>query len=210
MMKASYILLIATVAMALGIAAYFATPRQSPRFIGSDACRACHESRASGAVQIDWQQGPHAGAYRSLSGEAAREAIARAPGGRGDCLPCHSTIAAEPAGPDLARIQTEGVGCERCHGPGSEYSQSVVMRQPGAMLLYGGATGSLDDCTSCHRTSAEDSGPVCPVDSSLMAPSTGWQRIGHARGEEIVDAPVWEFGARAGGADSTGRDDSLR
>src|SRR5688572_22629399 len=133
MLKTSYILFVGSLAIGLALAAYFSGPRDNPRYIGAAACSACHISRASGAIQVTWNEGPHSGAYDALKSDRSRRAIDAADGGIDFCLSCHSTIAHAPVGAEQERMQTEGVGCERCHGPGSEYSQSVVMRQAGGM-----------------------------------------------------------------------------
>lgn len=192
MLKTSYILLIATLAMALGLAAYFTVPRQNPSYIGSSACGACHASRASGSAQIDWQAGPHSDAFASLSSGDARHVLEERANDISSCLPCHSTIAHAPIGERQERIQSEGVGCERCHGPGSEYSQSAVMRMEGGMIPLGGTPGTLSECGSCHVTVDGDTGPVCPVDSSAIDPVEAWERIGHSRDTTLFVEPSWD------------------
>ncbi len=191
MLKTSYILFIATLAIGFALAASFSSERRNPTWIGASGCGSCHASRASGSAQIDWQAGPHSDAYRTLSSERARDALDET-GALNSCLPCHSTISHEPVGEEQKRIQLEGVGCERCHGPGSEYSESAVMRREGGMKAFGGSPGSLRECTSCHVTGAEDPGPVCPVDSSTIDPVEAWERIGHSRDTSLFEEPAWE------------------
>ena len=192
MLKTSYILLIATLAMALGLAALFTAPRQNPDYIGSSACGACHSSLASGAAQIEWQAGPHADAFISLSSPGARQVLEDRANDISSCLPCHSTISHAPIGERQERIQSEGVGCERCHGPGSEYSQSAVMRKDGGMIPLGGTPGTLSECGSCHVTVGNDTGPICPVDSSEIDPVAAWKQIGHSRDTTLFAEPSWD------------------
>lgn len=203
MLKTSYILLIATLATATGLAAYFTAPRHNPDYIGASACGACHASRASGSAQIDWQGGPHSGAFASLSSPEAQPVLEDRANDISSCLPCHSTITHAPIGERQERIQSEGVGCERCHGPGSEYSQSAVMRIDGGMIPLGGTPGTLSECGSCHVTIDGDLGPVCPVDSSAIDPVESWELIGHSRDTALFREPSWDSIVRPV-ADSTG------
>jgi hypothetical protein len=192
MLKLSYILLIVTVAMAVGLAANFKAPGQNPGFIGSSACGSCHASRATGSALIDWQSGPHVDAFATLNSREARQILADEEIDISSCLQCHSTITHAPIGKAQQRIQSEGVGCERCHGPGSEYSLSAVMRKEGGLLELGGNLGSLAQCGSCHVTVENDTGPICPVDSSAIDPIDAWERIGHSRDTSLFDAPSWD------------------
>jgi len=101
------------------------------RFVGSKKCQACHF-----AEHKSWSATRMARALDLLKPGAAAEAKTKAgldpardytadPG----CLACHATGAGRPGGfasaietPDLG-----GVGCEACHGAGSEYLKDGKM-----------------------------------------------------------------------------------
>jgi peroxiredoxin len=113
-------------------------------YVGSAACKSCHEPEFA-----TWAASPHARAVETLAskGEA----------GNADCLPCHTTGferaggfpggASVEAQPDLARV-----GCESCHGPGGEHVKEDAARF-GDILSLGDKCDScviLQICGSCH------------------------------------------------------------
>jgi len=117
--------------------------KSTPAYVGSNACRACHTD-----TWFTWARSRHGLAYQRLHTDWAL-ALAHlrphfqdvtAPAIDGRCRQCH--ITGELAPPRVAAEswrQTEGVGCEACHGPGSRH---VALEEP----MPGG-----DDCASCHR-----------------------------------------------------------
>lgn len=101
-------------------------------FVGSEACRECH-----GAEFATWSESPHARAFASL------ERAGRASDGA--CLGCHTTGFGRPGGPDAARAPDPDfarVGCESCHGPGSNHVASGAPRRGTILALR-------DKCDSC-------------------------------------------------------------
>lgn len=180
MLKTAYIMLIAALALAAALAVQFATPEGNARYIGSDRCASCHESRASGSAFERWRSGPHSRAYDILS--ETRSIAYRDSSGTelSDCLPCHTTIGREVWHEGEEKLLKEGVGCERCHGPGSEYTPSIVMRDAEEFRLHGGSGGSLQECGSCHRTSTGNDVSGCPVDTSRISPIEDWRAMGHS------------------------------
>lgn len=168
-----------TIAVATALVVYFSSSAGSIRHVGSDMCRNCHESQAAGSVFRKWENGPHAQAYASLESPRSTTYLEHSGTVVASCLPCHSTLGHRQDQPVEQALLTEGVGCERCHGPGSEYSQSIVMRSPGALMRYGGSSGSLNDCGSCHRLEGSDISVGCPIDTARLDVESGWDRIGH-------------------------------
>ena len=101
--------------------------RPGPKYLGSAACGKCHSGPDSGYQHSVWRMSAHAGAWARLATPRARE-LAREGGLEGDpqkspdCLRCHSTGASEGPEAQMASFSPdEGVGCEACHGAGSEY-----------------------------------------------------------------------------------------
>jgi len=102
-----------------------------PDYLGSEACAGCHA-----AEMATWKKTRHAHAWEPMvESRNVNNPL---------CLHCHSVGFMKPNGYVLASDvrALQGVGCESCHGPGSEHVQN-----PGAHPLdkAGPAT-----CQSCH------------------------------------------------------------
>lgn len=191
MLKASYILFLGAITVGVALAAYFTSSVERVSHLGVSGCVNCHESAASGAILSRWETGPHGGAFDALDSETSRKFVRDLPDSTNSCLPCHSTLGSRPILVGDQQLVSEGVGCEACHGPGSLYSASIIMRSPGEMRKYGGSTGNLEDCGSCHRTGQGD--PVadnCPIDSSLLDAKAKWKEIGHSLSPRSRDSIV--------------------
>ena len=123
------------------------------RLVGSMTCGTCHRGDMMGHQWSMWRMSPHADAWAILGTAKARE-IARAKGiddpqSNAECLKCHSDAA---AGVRLTGVQrNEGVGCEACHGPGSEYFAEAVMRDKPAAMAAGLRTVTRETCVRCHQ-----------------------------------------------------------
>ena len=88
--------------------------------VGYKVCKECHDNDTIGNQYKIWASSPHAKAYKLLLGEKAAQIAEKtkikSPEKNYECLKCHAT------GKGLVEsVKTEGVGCEACHGPGSEY-----------------------------------------------------------------------------------------
>ena len=67
------------------------------------------------------------------------------------CLGCHATAAdTESWEKDPGFHVEDGVQCEKCHGPGSEYMDERVMRDPEAARRAGLRKFTKRDCAVCH------------------------------------------------------------
>jgi len=108
-------------------------------FLGSSACRTCHA-----AAYARWRATGHA---RDFAGLPPSDRMVAA------CLRCHVTGYGERFGyratgdtPDLANV-----GCESCHGPGSDHGRSA---HPGLVpTLTGGECPPCEInriCRLCH------------------------------------------------------------
>ena len=70
-------------------------------------------------------------------------------------MACHTTAGRNPLATFLEGYhQWEGVGCESCHGAGSAYAASEVMRDRRAFLANGGRIPNEQTCRDCHRDEA--------------------------------------------------------
>ena len=59
------------------------------------------------------------------------------------CVKCHSTA---------ANIKAEGVSCESCHGPGSIYKSSVIMKDKIKSKASGLIMPTKEVCIKCHNS----------------------------------------------------------
>ena len=97
----------------------------------------------------------HAQAYATLATPRADDA-ARKMGVTGDpqaapaCLKCHATGGGPPAAAAQGFSHLEGIGCESCHGAGSEYMPEPVMRDAVASRKAGLQPVTEKTCAACH------------------------------------------------------------
>jgi len=148
-------------------------------FIGADACGMCHKTEKQGSQLSIWQNSKHSKAYETLKTEKANQ-IAKEKGFQtlaaetAECLKCHTS--GYNVDPSLLgkkfKIQ-DGVQCETCHGPGSDYKDMKVMKDKDLAIKNGLIMhDKLDDfCTSCHNVES----PTF-VDINV---EEAWQKIKH-------------------------------
>lgn len=109
-------------------------------FVGSAACAACHPT-SHGA----WEKSGHARAFQSL---LAKDSDAD-PG----CIKCHTVGFGEPGGylRSMGSGLFTGVGCESCHGPGSEHVAARAAASPGEAVLQQMRPVGQGQCLQCHH-----------------------------------------------------------
>lgn len=120
-------------ALALLVGAPIAAGAKTPTYIGAKKCKMCH-NRKDETKQYDlWKNSSHAKAYETLATDKAKELAIKA-GVKGDpqkskeCLECHVTgFGLDSANFGKGYILEEGIQCESCHGPGSEYKSTKIM-----------------------------------------------------------------------------------
>ncbi|MCE9595597.1 MAG: cytochrome c family protein [Planctomycetes bacterium] len=105
------------------------TPTQ--RYVGSESCKACHAREFA-----QWLSTPHASAMLTLE-HVQRQRIR-------NCVACHVVGFEQESGYrfDAPSVELRNVGCEVCHGPGSEHVErgsAAIRRTPPDGL-----------CASCH------------------------------------------------------------
>ncbi len=121
---------------------------KQPRFVlpngleytGSKSCKSCHEYEYE-----KWSSRAHAHAYATLERVGSQFDP--------ECIVCH-VVGAEKISGFVSEEKTghlKNVGCENCHGPGSEH-----IRTSGKA----GTTEPRSDCTDCHtpETSSDYAG----------------------------------------------------
>jgi hypothetical protein len=159
----------------------------APELVGAPKCKICHGAKTGDQWKI-WTESAHARAYATLASAASAKIAADM--GLGDpqqeaaCLKCHATKAS--LGKDVvvnakaAYDVSEGVGCEACHGPGSDYKARKVMLDPEAAKAAGLIMNT--GCRKCHN---EESPTFKKFDYE-----TQWVAIAHpVPGDPAADSP---------------------
>ena len=166
-----------------------------PMYVGSKKCKTCHNSEKGGAQFRHWTESKHSKAFEVLSTDKAKE-IAKEKGVADpttakECLQCHVTGYGEAA--ELFKptfVAAEGVQCETCHGPGSNYMKKSVMQEIRDKKMkaedYGLHMPTKETCDKCHNEKGTGGKAVDWVaDSTKIAHSipAGYVRGAAAEGE---------------------------
>jgi len=156
-------------------------PLPGPKYVGAQVCGNCHGQASTGRQYSKWRYSKHARAYAILNTERAAE-IAREMGVSGTpqksdkCLECHTTGAGEPAGRFTDSFDPlQGVQCESCHGPGSEYMTESVMLDPVAAVESGLRDMDKESCVKCHSEG---------IHGHTFDFETMWPRIDHSKWQQ--------------------------
>lgn len=121
------------------------TAKKEASYVGNDKCaKMCHKGVAKGEIYEKWLASGHAKAFEKIPADK-----------KGDktCWGCHTMGAGKPGGyaPDAANAaDLAAVGCESCHGPGSEYKALPVMKDPVKAKAAGCITPNEKSCLGCH------------------------------------------------------------
>ena len=109
-------------------------------YVGDAKCKMCHKD-----VHTSWAATPHAKAFGALSAEEQKKP---------ECVKCHIT------GTTAAGELLEGVQCEACHGPGSDYKSATIMSKkkweadPEGQMKLAKEAGLIiptaETCVRCH------------------------------------------------------------
>ena len=142
-------------------------------YIGASSCKMCHKSEKKGAQFQKWEESAHAKAYETLlteeSKKIAKEMGYETPPEETDfCLKCHVTghgVKAELLGKKYDKA--EGVSCESCHGPASEYKMVHLKDVEKAMTLGLRDPADPEMCKTCHN---EESPTYKPFKYEEMLP----------------------------------------
>jgi YVTN family beta-propeller protein len=155
--SAAAAVLVATLVPSAAGAGYSTASVREPIYVGAQACAECHDNAATGAQYSKWRKTAHAHAYQALSMPESKE-ITRLSGITEDplksrmCLGCHATASDEEDWRKDEGLRLEdGMQCEMCHGPGSEYSSKEVMKDREQAMKRGLQMMTKDDCQRCHR-----------------------------------------------------------
>lgn len=155
---------------------------KEPIYIGSKACGSCHDGPAMGFQFSKWMLSAHAKAYASLSLPESKEitrlsGITEPPHKSRMCLGCHATAADTEDWEKSEGFHLEdGLQCEMCHGPGSEYATIEVMQDRQKAMAAGLKMPSKDDCYICHRPKGSH---VAVLNKESFNTDKAWEMIAH-------------------------------
>ena len=131
----------------------------SHEIIGAPKCKTCHKAKTGDQWRI-WTESAHARAFETLASEESKKIAGERglgnPQTEENCLKCHATGPSLGSGAVVSEkgkySDAEGVGCESCHGPGSDYKSSKTMKDPEAARAAGLVVNkSAEGCTQCHN-----------------------------------------------------------
>ena len=129
-------------------------------YVGVKGCKTCHNNEKAGGQFKKWSESKHASAFATLATpkalEIAKEKGIADPQKADECLSCHVTGHGKAA--DMFKptyVAADGVGCESCHGPGSEYKSMKTMKGIHDKSLkaadFGLVHPSRETCKGCHN-----------------------------------------------------------
>ncbi|MBK8553496.1 MAG: cytochrome C554 [Ignavibacteria bacterium] len=141
---------------------------------------ACHKTESQGSQLSIWQNSKHSQAYLTLQTTYA-DSIATAKGfttaaaETPECLKCHSLVAADAGNVEDTFDKTEGVQCESCHGPGSEYKKISIMKDRAKATENGLIFHTEKElfCIKCHNAES-------PTFTGFFY-ETYWEKIKHPK-----------------------------
>ena len=148
-------------------------------YVGADGCAMCHKTEKQGSQFSIWQNSKHSKAFETLKTDKANQ-IAAEKGFKTpavetpECLKCHATgynLDASLLGKKF-KIE-DGVQCETCHGPGSDYKDMKIMKDKDLAVKNGLVMhDKLESfCIGCHNVES----PTF-VDINV---DEAWQKIKH-------------------------------
>jgi len=148
-------------------------------YIGSKACLKCHIGNNTNDYTFitAWKNNPHLKAFETLASNAALELstteLARVANPQDDpyCLKCHVTGFNESTDMTMNIDLTEGVGCESCHGAGSNYSKMYFMQNREKAVKLGLIPEPKLTCIKCHNPKSPKYKPFIFEES--------WKKIKH-------------------------------
>lgn len=129
-----------------------------PVYVGARVCAECHHDQAAGHQFSLWRAGPHAKAYASLWSPESKQiaklsGIPEEPQQAAMCLGCHATASQAEEWEKEKRFYLEdGIQCEYCHGPGSEYMPAEIMMDRAKAMANGLKMPGERECLMCHNT----------------------------------------------------------
>lgn len=131
------------------------------KYVGIKSCAgACHKGDSKGRQLEIWQDSKHSQAFLTLqTPEADKIALDKGfttPAAETPlCIKCH--VLGKDINPeelDETFDKTQGVQCETCHGPGSEYKKLSIMKDKEQAIANGLVVNQneAEFCMTCHNS----------------------------------------------------------
>jgi len=131
------------------------------KYVGIKSCaNACHKGDSKGRQLEIWQDSKHSQAFITLQTPEADQ-IAKDKGFTTSaaetplCIKCHVLGKdIDPEELDDTFDKTQGVQCESCHGPGSEYKRITIMKDREQAIANGLVIheNAAEFCQTCHNS----------------------------------------------------------
>jgi len=157
-----YVTFVLIIAVLLSFSAFnFKTDENAEhKYVGVTKCvGACHKTESQGKQLDIWKNSAHANAYKTLETDEANK-IAQEKGfstpaaETPECIKCH-ILSKEIDPSELTETfdKTEGVQCESCHGPGSDYMKLSIMKDKQKSIENGlfVPDNKEEFCIGCHN-----------------------------------------------------------
>jgi len=160
-----------------------------PKYVGVQDCARCHKKELIGDQYGVWKKSDHAKAMESLKTEKAQKiakerGLTVPPDQADDCVKCHSTAHGLTSAQLFKKpLQiSDGVQCESCHGPGSDYRKKTVMSDEKKAVAAGLHLPSKDEktCTQCHNKDSPTWNPAKGFDFEAAK-----KKIAHAIPKDV-------------------------
>ena len=157
-------------------------PDRHPIYVGAKVCSRCHAGKAAGHQFSRWRASRHAEAYACLWSPVSKRiaelsGIPEEPQKAAMCLGCHATAAdAEAWEKEDTFLPEDGVQCETCHGPGSEYATAEIMMDRDKAMMAGLTMADERMCMQCHNVKGSH---VAFLSSPVFDVKTAMKRIAH-------------------------------
>lgn len=131
------------------------------QYIGVQKCSgACHKGDSKGNQLEIWEGSKHSQAWKTLETDEANE-LAKKEGFETPaaetplCIKCH-VLGKDINSEEITETfdKTQGVQCESCHGPGSEYKKLSIMKDREKSIENGLIIQTEKEafCTNCHNS----------------------------------------------------------
>jgi hypothetical protein len=141
------------------VSSSFAGETATHKYVGVKVCAMCHKGEAKGKMFEIWQSSKHASAYKSLllpeaKKIAEKKGLKKPANESPECLKCHVTAHGVDAKLVDAKFDMkDGIGCESCHGAGSDYKAMNVMKDKAKAIAAGLVLAKADEklCMKCHN-----------------------------------------------------------
>lgn len=134
---------------------------QEHKYTGVRDCSRCHKKELMGDQEKVWKSTAHAKAFKTLKSEEAvklakERGMTELPHESEQCLRCHATAYGVP--PEKMERKgalrlVDGVQCESCHGPGSDYKANEIMSDHAKSVAAGMQEPGKNEkiCLACHN-----------------------------------------------------------